>query len=1189
MPIARLTYNPSAIAPQSLTVTAPLTLTANFTPDFALSISTPPPTPINGTVQFTVTVTGFNDPVTRQNNGFNDAVTLDAPLLPTGATFTPLTVHGPGSYTVTIHAPLTGGTFAFTLRGTAGPASSGLTHGVAGTLAVQDFTVNPLTQLLSGGPNDTVKYVFAIAPLGGFNGIVTGTYKGMTANNPPIGGEYCSQSSASAEPGASTVTVSITIASPCSLWTFDVSMQFASGTISHTVVVQLQGVATGLFTLSTPSPPPTATNNQVTLPIQVTSKFNGQTVLFLPNMMTAGCGTVSGLPAYVSAPGSLSLTVDTTGCPLGTWNVIVTGQDGTVTQSLALPYVVGPYTTPPDFSIQPTPSTLTIAPGASGLYTLNVASLYGFTQTVTLAPGTLPTGVTAAFPAGSTVNGAGTASLRVAADTTATPGTYTITVTGTAAQLAPRAATLTLNIVAPPAGTGFTFANLPTVTIPADGTVVPASIAVTPLNGSTATIALQSNSTLPLGINATISGHTLILSAAAGVPAGDYNLDLIGNDGTGGDGSGNTSHGRCPVHVGGSGDGFGTPYLIVPSQIGVPNNGQSTRIGPYWILSIGGLLEYYSPPAAEVTTCSAGAGITADIVMPSQSAPSNIREFDIIYTAPGTTPGDLTVTCTVQGHSAAPVPPAVGVSVYQVTSPQLSGPTQISVLNNNQAVVSGPYYVYGSSTTTNLAASNVACQALPSGHGVSLTVAWPSKSDPYEPTSFDLTFTASTSAAGSSTVSCTWGAVAVVPETTPVTVTVYNPSPQIFSVTPDSWPAGSATNFLITGVGFGTSPNLAISGTVIDSLTYSCGNPCDTTISGTIRISSSAPAGTAALTVSSNGYAGQAFIGQTGQSASGTATVPVIPVGSPAFSLNVTADGTPVTGGSTVYITQAPVMPALVANLVAAQGATLSGNVSWQVVFHYNTAGSYDWSDTVPAQPRTLSDLSAWNISGDMSGVAGGNATMAYVYGSYTGTFKFQVLGTNPTPDMVRSRLGADPWFLQQLVNHESGYLQFNEKGTRGTPNFGPPNGFGIMQLDPPDSSFQIWDWTQNVDAGKLRLNNFYLDDFWAHQVTAWSDFNDAHPSVAVMPPTDEPEGPCVFSMNPNGSAHSFSDAIWIKRYNTGNGGVPYIQFNAYTDPTTQTPRGIWLKNPLSSWVNKATKQLKGQWDYVALVCSTPQ
>jgi pimeloyl-ACP methyl ester carboxylesterase len=651
----------SAIAPQSLTVTAPVTLTANFTPDFALSIPTPVTTTINGTQMFTVTVTG--------QNGFNDDITFDAPLLPTGATFTPLTVHGPGSYNVTIHAPLTGGTFAFTLRGTAGPASAGLTHGVAGTLAVQDFTITPLTQTLSGGHGDTVKYVFAVAPLGGFNGTLSvPTYPTFTAVNPPYGGNpSCGSSNAYVDsgPGVGTVTVSITLNS-CSSWTFDVRIPLASGGITHFATVQLQGVTTGIFSLSTPLPPPSAANNQVNLPVHVTSNFSGQTVLFSPYWMTAGCGTVSGLPDHVTvsaaAPADFSLNVDTTTCPLGTWNVIVMGQDGTVTQSLALPFVVGPTATPPDFGLQPTPSTLTIAPGASGVYTLNVAPLNGFNQTVTLAATGLPAGVTATFPAGSTVNGAGTASLRVAAATTATPGTYTFTITGTAAQLAPRTAALTLNIVAPPAGTGFTFADLPTVTIPADGTVVPASIAVTPLSGSTATIALQSNSTLPLGINATISGHTLILSAAAGVPAGDYYLDLIGNDGSGGEGSGNTSHGRCPVHVGQGGSGDGEIVLLSSGQIGVPNNGQATRLGPYWIMGIGGLDPYHVFPAATVTGCSsASAGLTAAFAWPSQSNPSSMQLFDITYTATAT--GDGTVTCTVDDGQR----PGTRVSVYDAT------------------------------------------------------------------------------------------------------------------------------------------------------------------------------------------------------------------------------------------------------------------------------------------------------------------------------------------------------------------------------------------------------------------------------------------------------------------------------------------------------------------------------------------
>ena len=92
----------SAVAPQVLTVNAPVTLTANFTPEFSLAIPAPVTTLVNGSVQLTITVTG--------QNGFNDTVTFDAPTLPTGATatFNPPTASAGGTSTVTITAPPVG-------------------------------------------------------------------------------------------------------------------------------------------------------------------------------------------------------------------------------------------------------------------------------------------------------------------------------------------------------------------------------------------------------------------------------------------------------------------------------------------------------------------------------------------------------------------------------------------------------------------------------------------------------------------------------------------------------------------------------------------------------------------------------------------------------------------------------------------------------------------------------------------------------------------------------------------------------------------------------------------------------------------------------------------------------------------------------------------------------------------------
>ena len=281
----------SAVAPQVLTVNAPVTLTANFTPDFALAIPTPVITQVNGSVQFTVTVTG--------QNGFNDSVTFDAPLLPTGATatFNPATVYGNGTSTVTITAPSAGGTFAFTLRGTAGAASSGLTHGVIGSLAVQDFTVTPVATTVSGGVGDTVQYVFSIAPLGGFNGAVTIVPASITiAPNPPAN-KYCSASAIGQQSGAGTVTLSITL-SLCSEWPFTIPLVFTSNGISHSATVQLVGVTTGIFNLSSPSSPQTVSANALaTFPIHVATNFSGTYVTFPNNLMTASCGTIRSFPA----------------------------------------------------------------------------------------------------------------------------------------------------------------------------------------------------------------------------------------------------------------------------------------------------------------------------------------------------------------------------------------------------------------------------------------------------------------------------------------------------------------------------------------------------------------------------------------------------------------------------------------------------------------------------------------------------------------------------------------------------------------------------------------------------------------------------------------------------------------------------------------------------------------------------
>jgi len=86
-------------------------------------------------------------------------------------------------------------------------------------------------------------------------------------------------------------------------------------------------------------------------------------------------------------------------------------------------------TTNPDFGVSVSPSTQTVAPGASATYTVSVSSIGGSTQTVALSVSGLPSGVTGSFSPTSVTAG-GSSTLTVTASSTAT-GSGSFNITGT--------------------------------------------------------------------------------------------------------------------------------------------------------------------------------------------------------------------------------------------------------------------------------------------------------------------------------------------------------------------------------------------------------------------------------------------------------------------------------------------------------------------------------------------------------------------------------------------------------------------------------------------------------------------------------------------------------------------------------------------------------------------------------------
>lgn len=89
-----------------------------------------------------------------------------------------------------------------------------------------------------------------------------------------------------------------------------------------------------------------------------------------------------------------------------------------------------------------------------------------------------------------------------------------------------------------------------------------------------------------------------------------------------------------------------------------------------------------------------------------------------------------------------------------------------------------------------------------------------------------------------------------------------------------------------------------------------------------------------------------------------------------------------------------------------------------------------------------------------------------------------KIIGKNPDP-MTEVKDYTNDLEVFALMFRESTFQQFNNSDggvytVKGYPKYGPPNGYGLMQIDyPAATELQLWDWRKNVDAGK----NLYYND----------------------------------------------------------------------------------------------------------------
>jgi len=208
--------------------------------------------------------------------------------------------------------------------------------------------------------------------------------------------------------------------------------------------------------------------------------------------------------------------------------------------------------TAPDFTVTASPSSVTVAPGDTATYTVDVAGSNGFAGDVSLSVAGLPgSSASATFTPPVVAGGSGTAQLTVATAAGIAPGSYPLTISGSSGATT-RTATATL-LVPPPPDFGITVT--PSSLTVVAGTAGTGTVGVSSLNGFTGDVSLSLTG-LPPAVGtaafapAVVSGAgtaQLSISTLASAPAGSYPLTVTGT-------SGATSHSAALTLVVPAGD-----------------------------------------------------------------------------------------------------------------------------------------------------------------------------------------------------------------------------------------------------------------------------------------------------------------------------------------------------------------------------------------------------------------------------------------------------------------------------------------------------------------------------------------------------------------------------------------------------------------------------------------------------------
>jgi hypothetical protein len=264
-------------------------------------------------------------------------------------------------------------------------------------------------------------------------------------------------------------------------------------------------------------------------------------------------------------------------------------------------------------------------------------------------------------------------------------------------------------------------------------------------------------------------------------------------------------------------------------------------------------------------------------------------------------------------------------------------------------------------------------------------------------------------------------------------------------------------------------------------------------------------------------------------------------------------------------ITAEPEMPELSFKISTPKETNLKAEFQLKIEYSRDIRADVDY---FPARGKfqKVAFNESWVVSWGNK-IRGGKATLYCKFGNQKDTIEFHIRGTNPTEQAVKDYIneqGYDIWFLTRLIRQESNYLHLNSgtnygpnwDNSQGCPNWGPPHGWGLMQLDLlggtaanplRPTAQELWDWKANIRRGVQFIEGEKYNAVNRHfnrELGIIEEWDLVHQDDEVEGPADQAEGNITythansdnfnhdFGDEPTGTDRSFMDATWIKHYN---------------------------------------------------------